>query len=261
MVQKKMGNMTVKQIEKSVEGLDLDKALEKLYCLKAEFGDRVDKIIEKYEKKKLKYEKELNRYLEMCIYEKEAYQRGYKLIAGIDEAGRGPLAGPVVAAAVILPQDVFIEGLNDSKKLTENQREKLFDVINDKAIGVGIGIVDEKQIDEINILNATKKAMKLAVGNLKPVPDILFIDSLKLDDINIEQNSIVKGDAKSVSIAAASIIAKVTRDRILREMDKKYPMYGFARHKGYGTGEHIEAIKKYGICPIHRVSFTKNFIV
>ncbi|ABN51996.1 ribonuclease HII [Acetivibrio thermocellus] len=256
-----MGNMTVKQIEKSVEGLDLDKALEKLYCLKAEFGDRVDKIIEKYEKKKLKYEKELNRYLEMCIYEKEAYQRGYKLIAGIDEAGRGPLAGPVVAAAVILPQDVFIEGLNDSKKLTENQREKLFDVINDKAIGVGIGIVDEKQIDEINILNATKKAMKLAVGNLKPVPDILFIDSLKLDDINIEQNSIVKGDAKSVSIAAASIIAKVTRDRILREMDKKYPMYGFARHKGYGTGEHIEAIKKYGICPIHRVSFTKNFIV
>ncbi|CDG35456.1 Ribonuclease HII [Acetivibrio thermocellus BC1] len=261
MVQKKMGNMTVKQIEKSVEGLDLDKALEKLYCLKAEFGDRVDKIIEKYEKKKLKYEKELNRYLKMCIYEKEAYQRGYKLIAGIDEAGRGPLAGPVVAAAVILPQDVFIEGLNDSKKLTENQREKLFDVINDKAIGVGIGIVDEKQIDEINILNATKKAMKLAVGNLKPVPDILFIDSLKLDDINIEQNSIVKGDAKSVSIAAASIIAKVTRDRILREMDKKYPMYGFARHKGYGTGEHIEAIKKYGICPIHRVSFTKNFIV
>jgi len=163
------------------------------------------------------------------------------LIAGIDEAGRGPLAGPVVAAAVILPQDVFIEGLNDSKKLTENQREKLFDVINDKAIGAGIGIVDEKQIDEINILNATKKAMKLAVGNLKPVPDILFIDSLKLDDINIEQNSIVKGDAKSVSIAAASIIAKVTRDRILREMDKKYPMYGFARHKGYGTGEHIEA--------------------
>jgi len=158
-------------------------------------------------------------------------------------------------------QDVFIEGLNDSKKLTENQREKLFDVINDKAIGAGIGIVDEKQIDEINILNATKKAMKLAVGNLKPVPDILFIDSLKLDDINIEQNSIVKGDAKSVSIAAASIIAKVTRDRILREMDKKYPMYGFARHKGYGTGEHIEAIKKYGICPIHRVSFTKNFIV
>jgi len=254
-------NMTIKQIEQSIEGLDLDKALEKLYCLKNELGDKVDKIIEKYEKKKIRYEKELNRYLGMCIYEKEAYRRGFKIIAGIDEAGRGPLAGPVVAAAVILPQDAFIEGLNDSKKLSENQREKLFDVINDKALGVGVGIVDEKIIDEINILNATKEAMKMAVSNLKLAPDILFIDSLRLDDINIVQNPIVKGDAKSVSIAAASIIAKVTRDRILKEMDKKYPMYGFSKHKGYGTGEHIEAIKKYGICPIHRVSFTKNFVV
>ncbi len=253
--------MTIKQIEQSIEGLDIDKALEKLYFLKSEFGDKVDRIIEKYEKKKLKHEKELNRYLGMCEFEKEAYQRGFSMIAGIDEVGRGPLAGPVVAAAVILPQDAFIEGLNDSKKLNENQRERLFDVINDKALGVGLGIVDEKQIDEINILNATKAAMKLAVQNLDLSPDILFIDSLRLDDIHIVQNSIVKGDAKSVSIAAASIVAKVTRDRMLKEMDKEYPMYGFSKHKGYGTSEHIEAIKKYGICPIHRVSFTKNFVI
>lgn len=252
--------MTLKQIEQSLEGLDIDKALEKLLCIREEYGDKVDRIIQKYEKKKLKYEKELNRYMDMCKYEKEAYQRGFSMIAGIDEAGRGPLAGPVVAAAVILPEDAFIEGLNDSKKLSENQRERLFDVINDKALDVGVGIVDESQIDEINILNATKLAMKLAIYDLKLNPDILFIDALRLDDMRIAQNSIIKGDAQSVSIAAASIIAKVTRDRELKEMDAKYPMYGFAKHKGYGTGEHIEAIKKYGICPIHRISFTKNFV-
>lgn len=252
--------MTLKQIELCIDGLSLDKALEKLHMLKDECGDKINKVIEKYEKKKLKHEKELNRYFGMCTYEKEAYKKGFSTIAGIDEAGRGPLAGPVVAAAVILPKDIFIEGVNDSKKLSEKQREKLFDVIMEKALDVGVGIVDEKQIDEINILNSAKRAMGLAVESLKITPDFLLIDAERLDNIKIAQNSIIKGDAKSVTIAAASIIAKVTRDRILEEMDLKYPGYGFSKHKGYGTKEHIDSIKKNGICPIHRVSFTKNFV-
>jgi ribonuclease HII len=203
---------------------------------------------------------EYARLNEMHKYEDIAFQKGIKLIAGIDEAGRGPLAGPVVASAVILPQSIFIPGLNDSKKLSPKKRDKLFDIIMEEAVSVGIGIVDEKVIDEINILNATKKAMVKAVNSLDPQPELLLIDAVKLDEVKISQLSIIKGDCLSISIAAASIIAKVTRDRIISEMDLLYPEYGFSRHKGYGTKEHINAIKKYGICPIHRVSFTKKFI-
>jgi len=252
--------LTLKGIEESIRDLDIDKALERLYSFEQEFGLHPGKLIEKYMKKKAAKEKEYCRYQEMCIFEKEAYAKGFKLVAGVDEAGRGPLAGPVVAAAVILPKDIFIEGLNDSKKLSPMQRDVLFDIIVEKAVAYGVGIVDEKYIDEVNILNATKKAMETAVNSLLPPPELLLIDAVKLDKVKVEQLSIIKGDSKSVSIAAASIIAKVTRDRMITEMDSLYPQYGFSRHKGYGTEEHIKAIKKFGICPIHRMSFIKNFI-
>lgn len=210
--------------------------------------------------RKLDLESEYIRFNRMCRYEKDAFNSGFRLIAGIDEAGRGPLAGPVVAAAVILPENVFIERLDDSKKLTPKQRDVLFDIIKEKAISFGIGIIDEKCIDRINILNATKKAMAMAVNSLSRMPDILLIDALRLDDPDIRQIPIIKGDSLSISIAAASIMAKVTRDRLIDEMDPVYPQYGFRNHKGYGTEEHINAIKKYGICPIHRLSFTKKIV-
>lgn len=252
-------SLTLKQIESIVDQMSLDMALEKLYEFKEEHGSKVDKLILKYEKRKLNLEKEQERYEKMCCYEKEAYAKGAKYIAGIDEAGRGPLAGPVVAASVVLPEGIFISGLNDSKKLSEKQREELYSIITEKAITYDVGIVDESIIDELNILNATKMAMEIAVEGLKVKPDILLIDAVKLDNLQIKQTSIIKGDALSISIAAASIIAKVTRDRLIDKMDAVYPNYGFKKHKGYGTKEHIEAIKKFGICPIHRVSFTKNF--
>lgn len=206
-------------------------------------------------------ENELERLKRMSKYEAEAISQGYCHAAGIDEAGRGPLAGPVVAACVMLPENCLIEGVNDSKKLSPAKRDKLFDIILNRAVSFGIGIVDEKRIDEINILNATKLAMKMAVEQMDIKPDILLIDAVRLDDLEIPQTSIIKGDELSISIAAASIIAKVTRDRMIAEVDSQYPEYGFKKHKGYGTAEHINAIKKFGICPIHRISFTKNFTV
>lgn len=212
------------------------------------------------EKKIEAEEKEHRRFLAMCAFEEEAYAAGARLIAGMDEAGRGPLAGPVVAACVILPREVFIPGLNDSKKCSPKLRDRLYDEIIEKAVALGVGMADEKCIDDINILNATKSAMKAAYDALKPKPDILLIDALRLDGIDIQQRSIIKGDALSISIAAGSIIAKVTRDRLIDQMDALYPEYGFVNHKGYGTEEHINAIKKYGICPIHRISFTKHFV-
>lgn len=204
--------------------------------------------------------RERKRLDELSRFEKDAYLKGFRNVAGIDEAGRGPLAGPVVAACVMLPEGCLIEGLNDSKKLSASKRRSLYDIIIDKAVSIGIGIVDEKYIDNMNILNATKLAMKKAVGQVEPKPDLLLIDAVRLPDIDILQVPIIKGDSLSVSIAAASIIAKVTRDRLIEEADSLYPAYGFKRHKGYGTSEHINAIRKYGICPIHRISFTKNFM-
>lgn len=203
---------------------------------------------------------EIERLDNMLKYENEAYSKGYKYVCGVDEAGRGPLCGPVVAAAVILDKNAHLEGVNDSKKLSEKKREKLFDDIMEKALAVGIGISDVDMIEEINILNATKEAMKEAIAGLNIKPDFVLIDGNQDIQIDIDRTTVISGDALSESIAAASIIAKVTRDRMLREYDREYPEYGFAKHKGYGTKMHIEAIKKYGLTPIHRPSFCTKFV-
>jgi ribonuclease HII len=206
-------------------------------------------------------EKELERLTILKQEEKKLYEGNIEFICGIDEAGRGPLAGPVVVGAVILPEDSFIEGVNDSKKVSEKKREKLYEQITEEAIAYSVGIVDQKTIDEINILNATKLGVKIALEGLKQRPDIIMVDALNnMDTLGIPYISIIKGDAKNYSIAAASIIAKVTRDRIMREWDEVYPIYGFAKHKGYGTAEHIRAIKENGPCILHRKTFIKNFI-
>lgn len=205
-------------------------------------------------------EKELARLENLKNYENKLYMEGLNYIAGIDEAGRGPLAGPVVVASVILPKDSLIEGINDSKKISESKREKIYENIIEEAISYGVGIVWQDEIDEINILNATKKALTDAINQMKVKPDRILVDALdKIDTNGIPYTSVIKGDAKMYSIGAASIIAKVTRDRIMREYDEMYPEYGFAGHKGYGTAKHIEAIKNLGICPLHRKSFVKNF--
>ncbi len=205
-------------------------------------------------------EEELERLKNMLLIEESLYDEGYEYICGVDEAGRGPLCGPVVAAAVILPKHGCIEGVNDSKKISEKKREKLYDDIMNVAIAVGIGISDVDVIEKVNILNATKIAMKKAIESLSIKPDYVLIDGNQKIDIDILQETVVSGDAKSESIASASIIAKVTRDRMLRKFDEMYPEYGFAKHKGYGTKAHIEAIKKYGLTPIHRKSFCTKFI-
>ena len=206
-------------------------------------------------------EKEEQRLLKLKEIDKEFFDMGMKYVCGIDEAGRGPLAGPVVVASVILPENSMIEGINDSKKVSESRREKLYDIILSEAISYGIGIIYQEEIDEINILQATKKGLHEAVSNMEIKPNVILVDALTgIDTLGIPYKSIIKGDAKSYSIGAASIIAKVTRDRIMREWDKVYPEYGFAGHKGYGTAKHIEAIKKYGLTPIHRKSFCKNFV-
>ena len=205
-------------------------------------------------------EKEQERLDKMLEYERTLYAKGYEYICGIDEAGRGPLCGPVVAAAVILKKDDHIEGVNDSKKLSEKKREALFETIKERVVAWSVGIVDEATIDEINILEATRLAMKKAVEGLQVKPEYALVDAEKKVPINIPYMPIIKGDALSESIAAASIIAKVTRDRMIIELDKEYPEYGFAKNKGYGTKEHIEAIKQYGLCKAHRRSFCKKFV-
>ncbi len=206
-------------------------------------------------------EKEIERLNLLKQEELSLYSDKISYICGIDEAGRGPLAGPVVVGAVILPKDSFIEGVNDSKKVSEKKREKIYEQIIAEAISYGVGIVDQKTIDEINILNATKLGVKLAIEQMKLKPDLILVDALNNIDTNgIAYKSVIKGDAKHYSIAAASIIAKVTRDRIMMQWDEIYPAYGFAKHKGYGTAAHISAIKENGPCMLHRKSFIKNFI-
>ncbi len=209
------------------------------------------------EKKRLALEEEKKRMYGMFSYERENASKEY--ICGIDEVGRGPLAGPVVAAAVILPKDCDILYLNDSKKLSAKKREVLYDEIMEKAVAVGIGMADEKVIDEINILNADYEAMKIAISKLKVAPDLLLNDAVTIPGIDIPQIPIIKGDTLSASIAAASIIAKVTRDKLMVEYDEIYPGYDFASNKGYGTKKHIEALKTIGPCEIHRRTFIKNF--
>ena len=206
-------------------------------------------------------EKELERLTNLKAHEKELHEKGFKYICGIDEAGRGPLAGPVVIAAVIMPEDSIIEGVNDSKKVSEKKRELIYDRILEEAISYSVAIIGQDEIDNINILNATKKGLTMTLQGLTVKPDLILVDALEhIDTLGIPYESIIKGDAKAYSISAASIIAKVTRDRIMREWANVYPEYGFEVHKGYGTAKHIAAIKEHGICQIHRKSFTKNFI-
>ena len=218
----------------------------------------VSGLIRRYKKQLDGLKKERERLRNMTVYEKKYEHLGY--VCGIDEAGRGPLAGPVVAGAVILPPDCQILYLNDSKQLTQKRREELYDQIMEQAVAVGVGIVGPGRIDEINILQATYEAMCEAIGKLQVMPQILLNDAVTIPQVTIPQVPIIKGDAKSLSIAAASVIAKVTRDRLMAEYDELMPEYGFAAHKGYGSSAHIAAVKKYGPSPIHRRTFVKNFI-
>ena len=218
----------------------------------------VKKLVLSAGKKLEDFEKEVLRTEKLTKYERMYEDCEY--ICGIDEVGRGPLAGPVVAGAVILKKDSIPYYLDDSKKLSEKKREELYDVIMREAVSVGIGFASEKRIDEINILNATYEAMRSAISNLKVKPDVLLNDAVTIPGVSIKQVPIIKGDAKSVSIAAASIVAKVTRDRLMVEYDKVYPEYNFKSNKGYGSAEHIAALKKYGKCPIHRDSFIGHFV-
>ncbi len=219
----------------------------------------VQKLVTSAEKKLEKYNKELDRIEGLKKYER-LYWDEYDYICGIDEVGRGPLAGPVCAGAVILPKDCDILYINDSKKLSESMREKLYEEIYDKAVAVGIGLVYPETIDEINILQATYEAMRQAISQLDVAPELLLNDAVTIPGVDVKQVPIIKGDAKSISIGAASIVAKVTRDRLMVEYDKLMPEYGFAKNKGYGTADHIEALKKYGPTHIHRKSFIQNFI-
>lgn len=245
----------IKKILEETEVIDLPKILP-IYQKDSRSG--VIKLVERFDKKYRNYQKEWDRLEGMLAFEKQ--YASCQAICGIDEAGRGPLAGPVVAGAVILPKDLKILYLNDSKQLSERQREELYEEIMEKAVSVGVGVVSHKRIDQINILQATFEAMRQAIAGLSIQPDLLLNDAVTIPQVSIRQIPIVKGDAKSLSIAAASIIAKVTRDRIMVEYDRLYPKYGFAGHKGYGAKTHIEAIQKYGMSPIHRKTFLKNIV-
>lgn len=218
----------------------------------------VQKLVEQAGKRMARLEAEKRRIWELGAYEREYASCG--VLCGIDEAGRGPLAGPVVAGAVILPRDCDILYINDSKKLSEEKREELYEIIRERAVAAGIGMVGPKRIDEINILQATYEAMREAIQNLAVTPDILLNDAVTIPGVSIRQVAIIKGDAKSISIGAASILAKVTRDRLMREYDQVMPEYGFASNKGYGSKAHIAAIREYGPSPIHRASFIQKFI-
>lgn len=219
----------------------------------------VQNALARWDRLQTKKQAERQKYQEMTFFENQAHENGYRLIAGIDEVGRGPLAGPVIAAAVILPDEPIL-GLDDSKKLSEKKRESLFEEINQKAVAIGIGVINSEIIDKINIYQASKQAMMAALEKLTPNPQFLLVDAMTLP-IDLPQESLIKGDARSNSIAAASIIAKVTRDRLMKEYGMEYPQYGFERNAGYGTKEHLEAIKKYGVLPIHRKTFApiKNY--
>lgn len=252
-----MSKKSIAQIEEELKSCVGDRALlYQQYQLDERSG--VQKLIAKYQRADQKLEEERARTEQMSQYEKKYYPMG--LVCGIDEVGRGPLAGPVVASAVILPEEHGILYLNDSKQLSAKKREELYDVIMDRAVAVGIGMVGPGRIDEINILQATYEAMREAICQLKVKPAVLLNDAVRIPEVDIFQVPIIKGDAKSVSIAAASIVAKVTRDRLMEEYDQVLPGYGFASNKGYGSSEHIAALKELGPTPIHRTTFIKNFV-
>ena len=259
-----MGNKKIGDIKAELEGLGAVATRETLEqfqsfvdCYKTDERGGVQKIVVTAEKRIEKYLAELVRTESIKKYENQ--YDNYLYICGVDEVGRGPLAGPVVAGAVILPKDCDILYINDSKKLSAAKREELYDEIMEKAVATGLGFIGPERIDEINILQATYEAMRQAIGKLDPQPDLLLNDAVTIPGLDIDQVPIIKGDAKSISIGAASIIAKVTRDRLMEEYDRMYPEYGFASNKGYGSAEHIAAIKTYGPTPIHRKSFIKNF--
>ncbi|MGI6007700.1 MAG: ribonuclease HII [Ruminococcus sp.] len=250
--------MTVNEIKRELEEASEGKQKELLEIYRDDPRSSVAALVKKYEKRQEKLRREMERLEKMKEYERRYGDRG--IICGIDEAGRGPLAGPVVAAAVVLPRDCQILYINDSKKLSPARREELYEEIMEKAEAVGVGYSSPARIDEINILQATYEAMREAVGKLKVKPQVLLNDAVTIPGLDMFQVPIIKGDAKSVSIAAASIIAKVTRDRLMTEYDRILPRYGFASHKGYGSAAHIEALKQYGPSPIHRRSFITHFI-
>lgn len=246
------------EIREELQAAAVYKLPELIRFYEADERSGVQKLLEQARKKMDAYEQERKRSYELFAYERK--YGNYPSVCGIDEVGRGPLAGPVFAGAVILPKDCDILYLNDSKKLSEKKREELYGIIMEKAVAVGIGYVSPEKIDEINILQATYEAMRMAVKNMKIRPDLLLVDAVTIPELPIRQVPIIKGDAKSASIAAASIVAKVTRDRLMVKYDSVFPEYGFARNKGYGSAAHIEALKKFGPCPIHRRSFIKNFV-
>lgn len=244
-----IADYTIKELEAALAAPEVSE--EFLAACREDPRKAAARLVRRYEKAQAEHA----RLLKMYAYEHEAWARGHEIVAGVDEAGRGPLAGPVSVAAVILPHDLFLPKLNDSKKLSAKVREELFDEIQEKAIAVGTALIDAQTIDRVNIYQATINGMYEAIFSLQPEPQEVLIDAVPLENLPMASQSIIKGDAKSASIAAASIIAKVTRDRLMDEYDKIYPEYGFAQHKGYGTAQHIEALKKYGPCPIHRRSF------
>lgn len=244
-----IADYTIKELEAALAAPEVSE--EFLAACREDPRKAAARLVRRHEKAQAEHA----RLLKMYAYEHEAWARGYEIVAGVDEAGRGPLAGPVSVAAVILPHDLCLPKLNDSKKLSAKVREELFDEIQEKAIAVGTALIDAQTIDRVNIYQATINGMYEAIFSLQPEPQEVLIDAVPLENLPMASQSIIKGDAKSASIAAASIIAKVTRDRLMDEYDKIYPEYGFAQHKGYGTAQHIEALKKYGPCPIHRRSF------
>lgn len=244
-----LSRLTIKEIEKILVSQPV--TAEFLVAARLDPRKAAQRVVKRYEKKV----KEHERLMHMYDYERKALAEGCQIIAGVDEAGRGPLAGPVSVAAVILPFELELPKLNDSKKLSAKVRDELYAMIKEHAISIATVFIDAKTIDSINIYQATMNGMYDVIATLNPVPDKVLIDAMPLNNLSMAHESIIKGDAKSASIAAASIIAKVSRDRLMDEYDKKYPEYGFAHHKGYGTAEHIAAIKKYGPCPIHRLTF------
>ena len=241
--------MTIKEIESIfLQGSVTEDFIE---ACRSDSRKSMQTILRRYER----IQNERARLSTMYAYERAAASEGRTIVAGVDEAGRGPLAGPVAVAAVILPQECYLARLNDSKKLSHTVREELFTQVTEQAISYHISLIDVETIDRINILQATRMGMYEAIASLSPVPQEVLIDAVELPNLSIPSQSIIKGDAKSASIAAASILAKVTRDRLMEAYDERYPNYGFAKHKGYGTREHIEAIQRYGICSLHRKSF------
>lgn len=252
-------NMKVKDIKNFLDTLEVENYIKYIDKLRLDERKSVQDLAIKYSKKLDDLRKEDERLENMLMYEKQLYKQGYEFIGGIDEVGRGPLAGPVVAAVVILPKGLKIPGVKDSKKINEKKREELYEIIKEHAIDYGIGIVENDEIDNLNILQATYMAMKKAISNLKTQADIFLIDAVEIPNIKTPQIPIIKGDDKSASIAAASIIAKVTRDRIMHKYHELYPEYDFINNKGYGTQKHYKGIDENGITMIHRKSFLKEY--